>query len=144
MLSSKTKTMDVQVILLLLLLGLGAGILSGMVGVGGGIIIVPGLVFLLGFSQKMAQGTSLAVLLLPVGILAVMQYYKSGFVDVRSVGIIAIAFLVGGFFGSKIAIMLPADSVKKIFAILLLLISIKMLFFDKKTAVSNEKVSIIK
>ena len=144
MLNSKTKTMDVQVILLLLLLGLGAGILSGMVGVGGGIIIVPGLVFLLGFSQKMAQGTSLAVLLLPVGILAVMQYYKSGFVDVRSVGIIAIAFLVGGFFGSKIAIMLPADSVKKIFAILLLLISIKMLFFDKKTAVSNEKVSIIK
>ena len=144
MLSSKTKTMDVQVILLLLLLGLGAGILSGMVGVGGGIIIVPGLVFLLGFSQKMAQGTSLAVLLLPVGILAVMQYHKSGFVDVRSVGIIAIAFLVGGFFGSKIAIMLPADSVKKIFAILLLLISIKMLFFDKKTTVSNEKVSIIK
>ena len=144
MLSSKTKTMDVQVILLLLLLGFGAGILSGLVGVGGGIIIVPGLVFLLGFSQKMAQGTSLAVLLLPVGILAVMQYYKSGFVDVRSVGIIAIAFLVGGFFGSKIAIMLPADSVKKIFAILLLLISIKMLFFDKKTAVSNEKVSIIK
>ena len=136
--------MDVQVILLLLLLGLGAGILSGMVGVGGGIIIVPGLVFLLGFSQKMAQGTSLAVLLLPVGILAVMQYYKSGFVDVRSVGIIAIAFLVGGFFGSKIAIMLPADSVKKIFAILLLLISIKMLFFDKKTVVLNEKVSIIK
>ena len=144
MLSSKTKTMDVQVILLLLLLGFGAGILSGLVGVGGGIIIVPGLVFLLGFSQKMAQGTSLAVLLLPVGILAVMQYYKSGFVDVRSVGIIAIAFLVGGFFGSKIAIMLPADLVKKIFAILLLLISIKMLFFDKKTAVSNEKVSIIK
>ena len=144
MLNSKTKTMDVQVILLLLLLGFGAGILSGLVGVGGGIIIVPGLVFLLGFSQKMAQGTSLAVLLLPVGILAVMQYYKSGFVDVRSVGIIAIAFLVGGFFGSKIAIMLPADSVKKIFAILLLLISIKMLFFDKKTAVSNEKVSIIK
>ena len=144
MLSSKTKTMDVQVILLLLLLGFGAGILSGLVGVGGGIIIVPGLVFLLGFSQKMAQGTSLAVLLLPVGILAVTQYYKSGFVDVRSVGIIAIAFLVGGFFGSKIAIMLPADSVKKIFAILLLLISIKMLFFDKKTVVLNEKVSIIK
>ena len=144
MLSSKTKTMDVQVILLLLLLGFGAGILSGLVGVGGGIIIVPGLVFLLGFSQKMAQGTSLAVLLLPVGILAVMQYYKSGFVDVRSVGIIAIAFLVGGFFGSKIAIMLPAESVKKIFAILLLLISIKMLFFDKKTVVLNEKVSIIK
>ena len=144
MLNSKTKTMDVQVILLLLLLGFGAGILSGLVGVGGGIIIVPGLVFLLGFSQKMAQGTSLAVLLLPVGILAVMQYYKSGFVDVRSVGIIAIAFLVGGFFGSKIAIMLPADSVKKIFAILLLLISIKMLFFDKKTVVLNEKVSIIK
>ena len=144
MLNSKTKTMDVQVILLLLLLGVGAGILSGLVGVGGGIIIVPSLVFLLGFSQKMAQGTSLAVLLLPVGILAVMQYYKSGFVDVRSVGIIAIAFLVGGFFGSKIAIMLPADSVKKIFAILLLLISIKMLFFDKKTAVLNEKVSIIK
>ena len=144
MLSSKTKTMDVQVILLLLLLGFGAGILSGLVGVGGGIIIVPGLVFLLGFSQKMAQGTSLAVLLLPVGILAVTQYYKSGVVDVRSVGIIAIAFLVGGFFGSKIAIMLPADSVKKIFAILLLLISVKMLFFDKKTTVADGKITINK
>ncbi len=123
--------MDIQTVLLLLLIGLLAGVLSGLVGIGGGIIIVPALVVALGFSQKLAQGTSLAVLLLPVGILAVMQYYKQGFVDVKVVTIVAASFFIGGYFGSKIALYLPQETVKKIFAILLILISIKMLFFDK-------------
>ena len=129
--------MDITTIVFLLLLGLAAGILSGLVGIGGGIILVPGLVYLLGFSQKMAQGTSLGVLLLPVGILAMWQFYKAGYVDVKAVGFIAIAFLLGGYFGSKITLALPQDTVRKIFAVLLLVISIKMLFFDKKKMEDN-------
>ncbi|HSN60630.1 MAG TPA: TSUP family transporter, partial [Ferruginibacter sp.] len=94
--------MDTQMILILLLVGLVAGMLSGMVGVGGGIIIVPALVFFLGFSQKLAQGTSLGILLLPIGILGAMQYYKQGYIDFKVIAIISAAFLFGSYFGSKI------------------------------------------
>lgn len=129
---NKNKPMDITTIVFLLLLGLAAGMLSGLVGIGGGIILVPGLIYLLGFSQKMAQGTSLGILLLPIGILAVWQFYKAGYVDVKAVGFVAIAFVIGGYFGSKITLALPQETVKKIFAGLLLVISIKMLVFDKK------------
>src|SRR4051812_11265490 len=100
----KTNFMDVQTIIILLLVGIAAGTLSGMVGVGGGIIIVPALVYFLGFSQKMAQGTSLGILLLPIGLLGVLQFYKQGFIDMRVVMIISIAFFFGSYFGSKIAL----------------------------------------
>lgn len=124
--------MDIQIVLVLLLVGLAAGMLSGLVGVGGGIIIVPCLIYFLGFSQKMAQGTSLGLLLLPVGILGVLQFYKSGYIDVRVVLIIAVAFIAGSYFGSRWALNLPQDTVKKIFAVVMLIISVKMLFIDKK------------
>jgi len=124
--------MDIQIVVILLLVGIAAGMLSGLVGVGGGIIIVPALVFFLGFSQKMAQGTSLGILLLPVGILAVIQYYKQGYIDWKVVLIISAAFLVGSYFGSKIALRLPQETIKKIFAVFMILIAIKFLFFDKK------------
>jgi len=124
--------MTIQTILALILIGLAAGALSGLVGVGGGIVIVPALVYLLHFSQKDAQGTSLGILLLPVGILAVMQYYKQGHVDVRVVVIVSLAFIVGGLFGSKLALTLNEVNVKRIFAIFMLVMAIKMLFFDKK------------
>ncbi|MCW3105304.1 MAG: permease [Bacteroidetes bacterium] len=114
-------------IMILLSVGLLAGILSGMVGVGGGIIIVPALVYFMAMSQHQAQGTSLAVLLLPVGILAVMNYYKAGFVDVRSTLIIASTFLIGGFIGSKISIAIDQNMVKKIFGVVLLLVAFKMI-----------------
>lgn len=114
-------------IVILLCIGLMAGILSGMVGVGGGIIIVPALVYFLSMSQHQAQGTSLAVLLLPVGILAVYNYYKEGYVDVRSTLIIASTFIIGGFIGSKISIALDQNLVKRIFGIFLLLVSVKMI-----------------
>ena len=127
-----------QTIILLIAIGLLAGMLSGLVGIGGGIIIVPSLVFFLGFSQKLAQGTSLGVLLLPVGILAVWQFYKAGYVDVKSIWIISAAFLIGGFFGSKIALALPQETVKKIFGVFLLLIALKMIFLDKATKASKE------
>ena len=127
----KKKVMDIQIILTIILVGIAAGILGGLVGVGGGIIIVPALVYFIGFSQKTAQGTSLGLIMLPVGILGVLQYYKQGHVDFRVVGLLAVGFLAGSYFGSKIALSLPQETVKKIFALLMILIAVKMLFFDK-------------
>jgi uncharacterized membrane protein YfcA len=118
------------IILILILIGLLSGALSGMVGVGGGIIIVPALVYFLAFSQKEAQGTSLGIMLLPVGILGVIQYYKEGQVDWRVVLIVSLAFLVGAFLGSKLALTLPDRILKRIFAILLLIVALKMLLID--------------
>lgn len=126
--------MDTQIILILLLTGIAAGMLGGMVGVGGGIIIVPALVYFLGMSQFSAQGTSLALIMFPVGILGVLQYYKEGHVNFPMVFILAIGFVLGSFLGSKISLSLPQETVKKGFAILMILIAIKMLFFDKSIA----------
>jgi len=124
--------MTIQTIVLLAIIGLAAGILSGMIGIGGGIIIVPALVFVLGFTQQQAQGTSLGLLLLPVGILAVMNYYKAGYIDVKVVGIMCATFILGGWLGSKVAISLPQETIKKIFAIVLIVVALKMLFLDKR------------
>jgi len=126
----KTQPMSTETILLLTIIGLAAGILSGMVGVGGGIIVVPALVFFLGFSQHAAQGTSLGLLLLPVGILAVINYYNKGYIDVKVVAIMSIAFILGGWLGSKLSLALPQDIVKKIFAIILFYTAFKMLGWD--------------
>ncbi len=124
--------MDLQTIFILICLGVFTGMLSGVVGVGGGIILVPALVYLLGFSQLNAQGTSLALIMFPVGILGVLQYYKNGHIDFSIVLILAIGFIIGSFFGSKIALNIPQDITKKIFASLMIIIAVKMLFFDTK------------
>ena len=129
------KNMTVQIVLILVLIGLFAGMLSGLIGVGGGIIVVPALVFFLGFSQHEAQGTSLGLLLLPVGILAVANYYKQGYIDVKVVAIMCLAFVVGGWLGSKISLALPEDLVKKIFAVILFYSAFKMMGWD--TAIMN-------
>ncbi|HAN65527.1 MAG TPA: permease [Chitinophagaceae bacterium] len=126
--------MDVNTLIIILLVGLAAGILGGMVGIGGGIIIVPALVYFLGFSQFKAQGTSLAMLMFPVGILGVIQYYKQGYVDFRIVIVLALGFVLGSLLGSRLSLSLPQDLVKKLFAILMLLLGVKMLFFDKSPA----------
>lgn len=123
--------MTLTTLILLLIVGLAAGFLSGLIGIGGGIIIVPALVLFLGFSQKLAQGTSLGILLLPVGILAVIQYYKQGYLNVNYVVIIASAFVLGSFLGSKLALSMNDEKMKKVFAVVLMLIAVKMLFFDK-------------
>ena len=115
-------------ILALLALGMVAGILSSMVGIGGGIVIVPALVFLFAISQKMAQGTSLVMLLPPIGLLAVINYYKAGYVDFKVAGILIIAFVVGSYFGSKIALNLPENTLKRIFGIFLMILAVKYLF----------------
>jgi uncharacterized membrane protein YfcA len=103
-----------------------------MVGIGGGLVIVPALMYLLAFSQHQAQGTSLGLLVLPVAILAVLNYYKNGYVDFRVVGLLAIGFVVGSYFGSKMALSVPQLTLKRIFAIFMILIAMKMLFIDKK------------
>src|SRR6478672_8011238 len=128
---NKPHVMSLHVIIILAFIGLSSGMLSGLVGVGGGIIIVPALVFFLGFSQHQAQGTSLGLLLLPVGIFAVLNYYKQGYIDMKVVAIMCVAFVIGGWVGSKVSLSLPQETVKKIFAVLMLLIAGKMLFLDK-------------
>jgi uncharacterized membrane protein YfcA len=105
-----------------------AGLVSGALGVGGGIIIVPALVLFLGFSQHLAQGTSIAILLLPTGILAVMQYYKNGYVDVKVALILMLLFVVGAYLGSLVSLSLPDKVLKKVFGIFMLLVSLKMVF----------------
>ena len=122
--------MNAQTVMLLIMIGFSAGVLSGLVGVGGGIIIVPALVFFLGFSQQEAQGTSLGLLLLPVGILAVMNYYNKGYIDVKVVLVMSLAFVLGGWLGSRLALQLSQETVKKIFAIVLFYTAFKMLNWD--------------
>jgi uncharacterized protein len=122
--------MTTQTILLLLMIGLFGGMISGLVGLGGGILIVPALIFFLSFSQHQAQGTSLGVLLLPVGILAVLNYYNKGYVNIKFVAIISIAFVIGGWLGSKMALSLNQQTLKKIFAIVLFYTAFKMLSWD--------------
>lgn len=122
--------MTLHLVLILSLIGLLAGMLAGLIGVGGGIIIVPALVFFLGFTQKEAQGTSLGLLLLPIGILAVMNYYNEKLIDVKVVGIMAIGFILGGFLGSKLALAISEAALRKIFAIVLFYTGLKMLGVD--------------
>jgi uncharacterized membrane protein YfcA len=122
--------MTTQIILILIIIGLLAGMLSGMVGVGGGIIVVPALVYFLGFTQSEAQGTSLGLLLLPVGILAVLNYYQKGYIDIKVVGIMAIAFVLGGWLGSKLALNVSELAIKRVFAVLLFYTAFKMLGWD--------------
>src|ERR1700748_1787856 len=103
--------MSTQTLIIIILVGLIAGLLSGLVGIGGGIIIVPALVFFLGFSQHQAQGTSLGILLLPAGILAVLNYYKQGYIDLKVVFILFIGFVIGGYIGSKISLSISETAV---------------------------------
>lgn len=117
-------------IIILILIGLTAGGVSGFLGIGGGIIVIPGLVLLLGFSQLSAQGTSMGLLLPPIGLLAVINYYKAGFVDIRASVIMAAAFLIGSYFASKFVTTVPEYMVKKAFAVFLLVYSVK-LFIEK-------------
>jgi uncharacterized membrane protein YfcA len=122
--------MDWQNIAVISLIGMAAGLLSGLLGLGGAIIIIPALIMLLGFSQQMAQGTALMMMVLPVGALAAFQYYQKGFVDVKAALIMAVFFFVGGYLGARFATNIPQDILKKSFAIMLVLIAVKM-FFQK-------------
>ncbi len=120
--------MSTSVLLLLIVIGIITGFMAGMLGIGGAIIMIPALVYFLGLSQQTAQGTSLAVMLPPIGILAAYNYYKAGQVNIKFALILAAAFIVGSYFGSKLAVNIPQPVLKKIFGVLLLLIAAKMLF----------------
>ena len=122
-----SKSMTITTLLILLAVGLLAGFLSGMVGIGGGIIIVPVLVYFVGFSQHQAQGTTLFMFLLPIGILGVMNYHKQGYVDYKTALIICSTFVFGSYFGSKLAISIDQKTIKQIFGAIIILLGIKML-----------------
>jgi uncharacterized membrane protein YfcA len=113
---------------LFVILGLAAGTFSGVIGLGGGVIIVPALVFIFGLSQQQAQGTTLALMVPPIGILAAYAYYQQGYVDLKIAGLICLGFVVGGYIGAKFAVSLPTYILQKIFAISLFLIALKMFF----------------
>jgi uncharacterized protein len=114
-------------ILFLVCIGLLAGFLSGILGIGGGIVMVP-LLLVIGFTQHQAQGISLAAMLPPVTLLAVLQYSKAGHVDWKLALVISATFIIGGLFGSKLAVVINEQLLKRIFGILMLIISIKMIF----------------
>lgn len=129
--------MDTQTILILVVIGILAGILSGFVGVGGGVIIVPALMYALSMSQHEAQGTSLFILLLPVGILAVNNYWKTGNINWKFGLIVAMTFVVGGYIGSKIALKISPAIVKLVFGVIMAYVSFKMIL-SGYNSLSNE------
>ncbi len=120
--------MNPTVIIALIVIGLVAGILSGVMGVGGGVIMIPLMILLLGFNQHQAQGTSLAVLAVPVTFLAAYNYYNEGFVNWKYAAVIAVFFVIGGVVGSKFAVKIDQKTLKRIFGAILLVISIRMLW----------------
>jgi uncharacterized membrane protein YfcA len=122
--------MNLLTLIILILIGLAAGAFSGLVGLGGGIIMIPAMVLFLGMSQYMAQGTSLAVMLPPIGILAAYNYWKAGELNLKYALIISVTFVVGSYFGSKFALNIPQDTMRKLFAIFLVVMAIN-LFFKK-------------
>lgn len=120
--------MSILTIILLISIGLLAGFLGGLVGVGGGIIIIPLLIMMLGLTQHQAQGTAIFTMLPPIGILAAINYYEKGLVNWEYASIIAITFIVGGYFGSKISLSLPPQVIRRTFGIVMLIGALKLIF----------------
>ena len=132
----KSSRMDYQAVIILILIGLAAGVLSGLVGVGGGIVLVPALVYFLNYNQHQAQGTSLGVLTFPVTILAFLSYYRECLntgapIELKVILIIAAGFILGGLLGSSFAVKIDQNTLKKLFALILFYTGIKMLDWDK-------------
>jgi uncharacterized protein len=110
-------------------LGLFAGVISGLFGVGGAVVIIPGLIFITKIPQHTAHGTSLAALLLPVGLLGVIEYAKRDQVRWGYAAVVAVGLLIGAYFGAKFAVSIPDLTLRRMFGGFLLLISVKLLFF---------------
>jgi uncharacterized membrane protein YfcA len=116
--------------IILLVIGLSAGAASGFLGIGGGVILVPALVFALGYSQHLAQGTSLATLVLPIGIFAAWNYYRNGNVNIVGAALLAVGFALGGWLGSHFAVEISDRTLRRAFAVLLFGLAAKMMFSD--------------
>ena len=119
--------MDASALLTLVLIGVAAGLLSGFIGIGGGLLIVPALMYFTGLSQMAAQGTSLALMLPPIGALAVMNYWKAGEVDIRAAAIMVVAFMIGGHFGSRVALAMDPLKVRLAFGTVMLFVAVRMI-----------------
>jgi uncharacterized protein len=112
----------------LVLLGILAGVLSGLTGLGGGVIIVPALIYLFRYSVHLAQGTTLALLVPPIGLLAAWNYYQKGYVDIPAAALIAVSFVIGSLFASRFAVSLPEAVLRRIFAVVLGIVALEMFF----------------
>lgn len=110
------------------LIGVSAGLLGGLMGIGGGIIMIPALIYILHFSQHMAQGTTLAAMIPPIGILAAYEYYKSGNVNIPVAITLALGFVIGGYFGGKIAVSLDNETLRRVFGVILFIMSLHIIF----------------
>jgi uncharacterized protein len=119
--------MNATTLLILVAIGLVAGFLGGMIGLGGAIILIPALVLLLAMDQKTAQGTTIAIMLPPIGLFAAFNYYKAGYVNIKYALVIAVVFMIGGYLGSKLALQVPVPTLRRIFAAVLVLVAVKML-----------------
>jgi uncharacterized membrane protein YfcA len=117
--------------LMLLAIGLVAGVFAGMFGIGGGLIIVPALLFILKVKELEAIGTSLAALIPPVGLLGAAEYYRNGFINIRYAGLVAVGLFVGAYFGARIMISLPPELVRRLYGVFLLAIAVRMLIMGK-------------
>jgi uncharacterized membrane protein YfcA len=111
----------------LVILGLTAGVLSGLLGIGGAIIVIPALVFVFGYTQHRAEGTTLAMMVPPIGILALMPYWKRGHVDARAAALICVGFLIGGLIGGQLSVAMSGATLQRLFAVLLIVIAVKLL-----------------
>jgi uncharacterized protein len=122
--------MNFETLILLILVGLVTGALGGMLGLGGGLILIPAMIYIFGFSQHQAVGTSLAVMLPPIGMFAAYNYYKADQVNVKYALVLALAFMVASYFSSRWALKIPENTLKKVFSVFLLLVALRM-FFSK-------------
>ena len=120
--------MTISVIIILILIGILSGTFSGLVGLGGALIIIPALIFVFGIDQHIAQGTAIAIMLPPVGILAAYNYYKQGQLNIKFSALIALGFFFGCYFGARVALEIPSDTLRKIFAVVLFILSFRFLF----------------
>jgi uncharacterized membrane protein YfcA len=120
---------------MLILIGVVAGLLGGLLGIGGAVVIIPALVLLLGYSQYEAQGTTLMMLVMPVSSVAAWHYYKNGDVNIPAAVVLGLTFLVGSYFGARMATHVPAEMLKKAFALILIIIAVKLLFFEHASEV---------
>ena len=120
--------MNLTQLIVLIIIGILSGMLAGVFGVGGAIIVIPALVFILGLTQHQAQGTSLAFMLPPVGILATWNYWKAGQVNWKFALVLALTFVVGAYLGSTISINVPDRVLRRLFGVLMLVVAVKMIF----------------